>query len=130
MPLRGAEQRQTPAVTAGRAGDEVEARQSHAIAAAVDLRHVTDRRIASRGLVAHDLDRPGLRRNEPEGGAQQRRLARAIWAEDADEFTFLDDEIDGRKHGSAGKSERCVLELQRGGCQELRPASARSSTLS
>ncbi len=53
---------------------------------AAGLRHVADRRIAARGRGPEHPDHAGARRHEPEDRAHQRRLARAVRAEHADEL--------------------------------------------
>ena len=61
---------------------------------------------------AADLHAPCLRRKLAQKHAQERRLARAVRADDGDAVALADEQGEMRKHGAAAKSEGHILQFR------------------
>src|SRR5262252_4055956 len=97
LALRRAAPGQAPAMPAGDAGDEVPSSDPRMQQRRAHLRHVSDRRTAAPDRRVEHADRARARPDEAEDRAHQRRLARSIGAEHADELAALDREAHVRQ---------------------------------
>ncbi len=101
-------------MTVGGHRDEIAAAHAASGERAARLRHIADRRIAALDRLAQHADHAVGGRHETEHSAHQRRLARAVRPEHADEFALIHHEAGIAQNRALAEFERHLLEFEHG----------------
>ena len=124
-PRGSSRDRHTEPMSVDGARDEIPSAQPAWRNVASDLGQVADRRVAAHGRPAEHADLAAHRRDEPEDGAHEGRLARAVRPQHADEFRIAHREIHLVQEPPPADRERDAAEFDR--AQGRAPDRARSS---